>query len=121
MSEVLYVFIIFKKVFNFINSNYFSNELKIQRPSSKYKSTGSLYISSGSGNGKPLDEGPRGGISYVNDNGNRTYVPRDAPRHSGTLTGGTHISSGSANGSALYTGPRGGTYYVNSSGNRCYT
>ena len=68
-----------------------------------------------------MDEGPRGGISYVNDNENRTYVPRDAPRHSGTLTGGTHISSGSANGSALYTGPRGGTYYVNSSGNRCYT
>jgi len=98
-----------------------SNHLLNHPASSSYKSTGSLYISQGSANGRPLDEGPRGGISYVNNNGNRTYVPRDVPRHSGTLTGGRHISSGSANGSALYTGSKGGTYYINKSGNRTYT
>ena len=67
-----------------------------------------------------MDIGPRDGISYTNANGNRIYVPRDAPRHSGTSTGMTHISSGSANGRTIYQGPRGGTYTINSSGNKTY-
>jgi hypothetical protein len=62
--------------------------------------------------------GPKGGISYVNDNGRRTYVSRDAPRHSGSLTSGIHISSGTANGSQLFTRQRGGTYYINSAGKK---
>ena len=96
---------------------------KPQRPAtpSKNYGTGSTLISAGSANGKQLIVGPRGGTYYENRNGNRTYVPRDAPRHSGTSTGSSHISSGSANGATLYQGPRGGTYYINSSGNKTYT
>jgi hypothetical protein len=65
--------------------------------------------------------GPRDRISGVNNTGNGIHVPRDPPRHSGTLAPGAHISSGSSNGSALHRGLRGGTFHVNPSGNRNLT
>ena len=69
-----------------------------------------------------LETGPRGGLFYINGNGNRTYVPRDTPnQHSGFSTG-TYVSSGPAKGRTVYQGgrPRGGSYTINSSGNKSY-
>ncbi len=42
-------------------------------PSSGY-STGLRHSSSGSANGRELMQGPRGGLYYINSNGNKTYV-----------------------------------------------
>ena len=68
-----------------------------------------------------LETGPRGGLFYINSNGNRTYVPRDTPnQHSGFSTGSTNVSSGAANGRTVYQGPRGGNYTINPSGNKTY-
>jgi len=106
--------------------------------SSEGRFTGMHHQSSGRANGKPLYEGARGGLYYINDSGNKTYVSStssssssygsssygsssSSSRGSGVATGSTYQSSGSANGSTLYTGPRGGTYYLTSSGNKVYT
>ena len=42
-------------------------------PSSGF-STGLRHSSSGSANGRELMQGPRGGLYYINSNGNKTYV-----------------------------------------------
>ena len=91
---------------------------EIQKPkaSSGYTDTGSTHVSGGSANGRAIEIGPRGGHSYVNSNGNRTYVQPSSYSSTGT----SYVSSGSANGSTVYEGSRGGNFVFTSGGNKRY-
>ncbi|MGS2761256.1 HNH endonuclease signature motif containing protein [Sinomicrobium sp. M5D2P9] len=95
--------------------------------SSTYPNTsspGKVTTTSGSAGtdseGRTLYRGSRGGMYYINKNGNKVYV-KSGKESSGSY-GTTSTSSGSrsASGRTIHTGPRGGKYYINSKGNKTY-
>lgn len=61
--------------------------------------------------GQPVYEGIKGGVYYINKNGNRTYLKENdkvVPGKKGP------------DGQKVYAGPQGGEYYINKNGNKVY-
>jgi hypothetical protein len=74
--------------------------------------TGDKVINGRKGpDGQPVYEGAKGGIYYINKNGNKTYLKENdkiVPNKKGP------------DGQIVYAGPQGGEYYINKSGNKVY-
>ncbi|MBI4524645.1 MAG: thermonuclease family protein [Deltaproteobacteria bacterium] len=64
--------------------------------------------------GKPIYEGPRGGLYHWSENGSKSYHPRSSSGNNGTITGTTSTEK------KLYEGPRGDIYHYSASGNKVY-
>ncbi|NJK96965.1 MAG: hypothetical protein HC905_20415 [Bacteroidales bacterium] len=56
-------------------------------------------------------EGIKGGIYYINKNGNKTYLKEEDKIVSGKK---------GPEGQKVYLGPQGGEYYINKNGNKVY-
>lgn len=61
--------------------------------------------------GQAVYEGVKGGIYYINKNGNKTYLKEDDK---------LVANKKGPNGEKVYTGPKGGEYYINKNGNKIY-
>ncbi|NJO68233.1 MAG: hypothetical protein HC830_02240 [Bacteroidetes bacterium] len=61
--------------------------------------------------GQPVYEGIKGGIYYINKNGNKTYLKEEDKIVSGKK---------GPEGQKVYLGPQGGEYYINKNGNKVY-
>ena len=61
--------------------------------------------------GQEVYEGIKGGIYYINKNGNRTYLKENDKVVSGKK---------GPDGQKVYAGPQGGEYYINKNGNKVY-
>ncbi len=61
--------------------------------------------------GQAVYEGVKGGIYYINKNGNKTYLKENDKVVSGKK---------GPDGQNVYAGPQGGEYYLNKNGNKVY-
>lgn len=61
--------------------------------------------------GQQVYEGIKGGIYYINKNGNKTYLKEDDKIVAGKK---------GPDGQKVYAGPQGGEYYINKNGNKIY-
>lgn len=64
--------------------------------------------------GKPIYEGPRGGLYHWSESGKKVYHPRPSSATDETIVGTTPT------GNTLYEGPRGGIYHYSQNGNKVY-